>query len=222
MLMSSAPLRDRARQHARRPTGLATIIAAGPDASAELRAAVASLGRRPARLAVAADVAADVAPVADELGLRPAGAAPLMVCDLVCDLAAAPSGGVERVVDADALDEVAELVAAAFDLNGSGVIGRDLYDAEGADAWVLRDRQGHAVSALVATADPDLLGLWSLATPPAAQRRGHGAHLLRAVLGNYALEGLPRACVLATEAGEPLYRSLGFAPTEQLHVWMKR
>jgi N-acetylglutamate synthase-like GNAT family acetyltransferase len=168
------------------------------------------------------DVVADVAPVADELGLRAAGACTLMACDLDLSYAEAPSQRVERALDADALDEVGELVAAAFGLDGSGIIGRELYDAQGADAWLLRNEEGHAVSAVVATADPDLVGLWSVATPPAAQRRGHGAHLLRAVLGHYALEGVTTACVLATEAGEQLYRTLGFKAAERLHVWMKR
>lgn len=222
MLMQPAPLRDRARQHASRPTGLATVLATGPDAPAELRAAVMALGRRPARIAVPADAASEVERVAEELGLAPAGAATLMSCVLDCAHAEAPSARVERVVDRNGLDEVAELVAAAFGLDGSDVIGRDLFDAQGADGWLLRDEEGHAVSALVATADPDLLGLWSMATPPAAQRRGHGAHLLRAVLGHYALEGLTAACVIATEQGEPLYRSVGFEPGERLRMWMKR
>lgn len=222
MLMSPAPLRDRARQHALRPTGLATVLATGSDAPAELRGAVAALGRRPARITVSADVADEVAPVAAELGLIAAGEATLMSCALDCAHAESPSGRVERVVDAAGLEEVSELVAAAFGLDGSQILSGDLYDAEGADGWLLRDEEGHAVSSLVATADPDLLGLWSIATPPAAQRRGHGQRLLRAVLGHYALEGLETACVIATEQGAPLYRTVGFEPAERLRVWMKR
>jgi predicted N-acetyltransferase YhbS len=61
-----------------------------------------------------------------------------------------------------------------------------------------------------------------MATPPQQQRLGHGGRLLRAVLGHYALEGATSACVIATAAGEPLYRSLGFEPAERLRVWMKR
>jgi ribosomal protein S18 acetylase RimI-like enzyme len=74
----------------------------------------------------------------------------------------------------------------------------------------------------VATADPDLLGLWSMATAPAEQRNGHGRRLLLAVLGHYALEGATSVCVVATPAGERLYRSVGFETAEPLRVWSKQ
>jgi GNAT superfamily N-acetyltransferase len=61
-----------------------------------------------------------------------------------------------------------------------------------------------------------------MATLPARQREGHGARLLRAVLGHYALEGATKACLISTPAGERLYRSLGFEALEQLQVWQPR
>jgi predicted N-acetyltransferase YhbS len=216
----SATLIARASAHATRPTGLQSVLLDGePEA---LRAAVDGLGDRPGLLLVAEHEADGLAPVAEELGLEDRGTVPLMAAGLDLALAAAPTAGVERAVDEAGFAEVESIVTAAFGLRGEPGLRHDLHEVPGADAWLLRDASGRAVSAVVVTADPDLLGLWSMATPPAEQRRGHGGRLLRAVLGHYALEGARNACVIATAAGEPLYRSLGFEPSERLQVWMKR
>lgn len=212
-------LRARASAHAARPTGLQSVLLGG--APEDLRHAVAGLGDRPGLLLVPASDAPDVADAAAELGLEDRGSVPLMAADLDVAFAEAPSGGVERAVDDGGFQEVEALVGAAFGLRGPTGLRRDLHELQGADAWLLRV-DGRAVSALVATADPDLLGLWSMATLPAEQRRGHGARLLRAVLGHYALEGATTACVIATDAGVALYRAAGFEASEDLQVWMKR
>ena len=210
----------RASAHATRPTGLQSVLLDGEREA--LRVAVADLGDRPGLLLVTETDADDLAPVAEELGLEDRGTVPLMAAELDLDLAEAPTRGVERAVDAAGFAEIEALVTAAFGLRGEPGLRHDLHDVPGADAWLLRDERGRALSSVVVTADPDLLGLWSMATPPALQRRGHGGHLLRAVLGHYALEGAHSACVIATAAGESLYRSLGFEPSERLQVWMKR
>ena len=212
-------LRARASAHAARPTGLRSVLLGGEPHA--LREAVAELAGSPGMLLVPESDSPEVAPVAEELGLEDRGTLPLMAGDLDLALAEEPSAGVERAVDASGFEEVEALVGAAFGLHGPTGLRHDLHEVPGADAWLLR-RDGHAVAALVATADPDLLGIWSMATAPALQRRGHGGRLLRAVLGHYALEGATTACLVATPAGEPLYRALGFEPSEQLRVWMRR
>ena len=212
-------LRARASAHAARPTGLQSVLLGG--APEDLRRAVAGLGDRAGLLLVPSSDAPGVADVAAELGLEGGGTVPLMAADLDLAFAEAPTAGVERAVDDGGFQEVEALVGAAFGLRGPTGLRRDLHEIAGADAWLLRV-DGRAVSALVATADPDLLGLWSMATLPAEQRRGHGMRLLRAVLGHYALEGAQTACVIATEAGASLYRAAGFEPSEELQVWMKR
>lgn len=213
-------LRARASAHAARPTGLQAVVLGG--AEQDLRAAVERLAGRPGLLLVPESDAPDVADAAGRLGLLDRGSVPLMAIDLDDAMAEAPTAGVERATDAPAFEEVEELVGAAFGLRGATGLRSDLHEVPGADAWLLRERDGHAVAAVVATADPDLVGLWSMATPPALQRRGHGGRLLRALLGHYALEGVATACVVATPAGEHLYRSAGFEPAERLQVWMKR
>ena len=156
-----------------------------------------------------------------DAGMRDAGTAPLMTSTLDCALAEAPARGVERAVDPACMEEVAELVRSAYGLTGSAGLRSDLPDVPGVDAWLLREN-GRAVAALVATADPDLVAIWSMAVAPEHQRQGRGAHLLRAVLGHYALEGATVACLVATPEGERLYRSVGFEPIEQLQVWQPR
>ena len=167
-----------------------------------------------------AAAARDAATVA---GMIDAGTAPLMSLELTCELAAGPCAGVERAVDPATIEEVSELIRSAFGLAGSTGLRHDLAEVPGADAWLLREPStGRAIAALVATADPDLVGVWSMATVPARQREGHGVRLLRAVLGHYALEGATTACLISTPAGESLYRSLGFETVERLQVWQPR
>jgi predicted N-acetyltransferase YhbS len=159
---------------------------------------------------------------AQAAGMVDAGTTPLMTLELDCDLAGAPCAGVERAIDPATVEEVAELIRAAFGVTGSTGLRPDLGEVPGTDAWLLREPGGRAVSALVATADPDLIGVWSMATAPARHREGHGGRLLRAVLGHYALEGATTSCLVSTPAGEPLYRSIGFTAIEQLQVWQPR
>jgi ribosomal protein S18 acetylase RimI-like enzyme len=155
---------------------------------------------------------------AEAAGMRDAGTAPLMTLELDCALAEEPARGIERAIDTACMEEVADLIRAAYGVTGTTGLRHDLPDVPGADAWLLREN-GCAVAALVATADPDLVAIWSMAVAPEHQRAGRGAYLLRAVLGHYALEGATTACLVSTAAGEALYRSLGFGAIERLQVW---
>jgi predicted N-acetyltransferase YhbS len=213
MLTSLDPtvLRARALDHGGRPmttTGLTRMVLGGaPAVAANGVVLVAEHNAEASRAA------------AEAAGMADAGTAPLMALELDCALAESPCAGVERAIDRAGIEEVSELVRAAFGISGSTGLRPDLPEVPGADAWLLRDRAGHAMATLVATTDPDLVGIWSMATAPDFQRRGVGAGLLRAVLGHYALEGATRACLISTPAGEPFYRSVGFRPVEHLQVW---
>jgi predicted N-acetyltransferase YhbS len=218
MLTSSDPtiLRARAWDHGGRPLASAALSRT-------------SLGGVPVITAnglvfVAEEDAEATRDAALSAGLTDAGTAPLMSLELTLDLALAetPSAGVERAIDPATVEEVSELVRAAFGLAGTTGLRPDLAEVPGADAWLLREPDGRAVASLVVTADPDLVAVWSMATLPSRQREGHGRCLLRAVLGHYALEGATTACLVSTPAGESLYRAVGFEPVEQLQVWQRR
>lgn len=216
MLTSSDPtiLRARAWDHGGRPLASAalsrTSLGGVPVISANGLVFVAEQD---------ADATRDAAEAA---GMQDAGTAPLMSLDLDCELADGPCAGVERAIDPATIEEVAELVRAAFGLAGAAGLRHDLAEVPGADAWLLREPTGRAIASLIVTADPDLVAVWSMATLPARQREGHGTCLLRAVLGHYALEGATTACLISTPSGESLYRSVGFTAVEQLQVWQPR
>jgi predicted N-acetyltransferase YhbS len=217
MLTSSDPtiLRARAWDHGGRPMASAAL-------------ARTSLGGVPAITAnglvfVAEQDALQAREAAEAAGMTDAGTAPLMSLELSDELADGPCAGIERAVDPATVEEVSELIRSAFGITGQTGLRPDLAEVPGADAWLLREHDtGRAIAALVATADPDLVGVWSMATVPARQREGHGTCLLRAVLGNYALEGASTACLISTPAGESLYGSVGFETIEQLQVWKPR
>jgi GNAT superfamily N-acetyltransferase len=216
MLTSSDPtlLRARAWDHGGRPLASAaltrTSLGGVPVITANGMVFVAEQDAEATRAAATA------------AGLTDAGTTPLMALELDCDLAEGPCAGVERAIDPATIEEVSELVRAAFGLAGSTGLRHDLAEVPGADAWLLREPDGRAIASLVVTADPDLVAVWSMATLPSRRRQGHGTCLLRAVLGNYALEGATTACLVSTPSGESLYRSIGFVPVEHLQVWQSR
>ena len=111
---------------------------------------------------------------------------PLLTLRLDDDLANAEGRGVERSVDTASLHEAADLLLVA----PSALAG---------DVWLLRIG-GHALSALVAERDGDVVTVGAVAA-------SHAERLLRAVLGHYALEG----AVEARLPDGPAARALGFA-----------
>ena len=112
---------------------------------------------------------------------------PLLTLRLDDDLANAEGRGVERSVDASSLREAAHLLLVA----PSALAGHEV--------WLLRIG-GHALSALAAERDGDVVTIGALAS-------SHAERLLRAVLGHYALEGAAEARL----AEGPAARALGFA-----------
>jgi GNAT superfamily N-acetyltransferase len=59
-----------------------------------------------------------------------------------------------------------------------------------------------------------------MATPPEHQRKGMGRALLSQVIADYRRRGVERFHLGATEAGRPLYESLGFQLVADLPVWV--
>jgi ribosomal protein S18 acetylase RimI-like enzyme len=120
--------------------------------------------------------------------------------DLHDDLAAAPSRGVERAVDERSLGDA----AAILERDPADIATRDL------ETWLLHEGS-RPVSALLVSRDRDRMTLVAVATNPDDRRRGHAGHLLRAVLGHYALEGVEAAALVATPESERLFRGAGFS-----------
>jgi len=124
---------------------------------------------------------------------------------------------------------VAELVPAraiitdAFGLNERSakvVLPDSVFDDAGVSAWGI-----HEGSELKSTAtiveEAGLAVVWSMATAHVDQGRGYGRRLLVAVLEAQRARGAAGSLLLATRAGERLYRSVGYSVVDYLQLWSR-
>jgi GNAT superfamily N-acetyltransferase len=63
--------------------------------------------------------------------------------------------------------------------------------------------------------------VWSMATPPELQGRGYGRRLLSGALRAAAAGGASQCLLIASPAGERLYRALGFDLLEHWQLWTR-
>jgi N6-L-threonylcarbamoyladenine synthase/ribosomal-protein-alanine N-acetyltransferase len=77
-----------------------------------------------------------------------------------------------------------------------------------------------AMCTVTVTPTGDTAAISLMATPPEHQRKGLGRALLSQVIDDYRRRGVARFHLGATEAGRPLYASLGFEPVADLPVWI--
>lgn len=200
-------------------------IDAGPGAEARLLALGDELGGVGGLVQISSAAAETLAPLAAALGFAPAGDAPLMVCALDSLPAPAPRAGwrIDKVATAADLDACHELMVEAFGLD-KAIVGRCMgplmLDAPGLSLLLLRDDAGAPVSTVILVAAGSLVGVWSMATTVRLQRRGYGRHLLSHALAGAAGRA-SHAYLVATEAGQPLYASLGFEPVERYAMWVR-
>jgi GNAT superfamily N-acetyltransferase len=66
-----------------------------------------------------------------------------------------------------------------------------------------------------------VLAVWSMATRPDLQRQGYGRRLLSTALAQAASEGVTESLLLATPAGEALFRALGYRVMEHWQQWSR-
>jgi ribosomal protein S18 acetylase RimI-like enzyme len=67
------------------------------------------------------------------------------------------------------------------------------------------------------------IGVYSVATLPAFQRRGFAEALMRrAIAGARAETGIETTVLQSTPAGMPLYRALGYRPVTRFQVYATR
>lgn len=200
------------------------ILGAGPDAEGFLVQSVAraKARRRPLTAMVSPDVAQALAPIATRLGLTAVGAAPLMV--LRPDVAVRPSRPVTvvRALGAELAGMAGDLIAAAFD-EPRDVIARyieaGMTETSGVETYLAWDDDGPRGTVSV-TPTGDTAGISLMATPPEHQRKGVGRALLCQVIDDYRRRGVTRFHLGATEAGLPLYASLGFERVADLPIWL--
>lgn len=200
------------------------ILGDDPDAEAFL---VRSFARakergRPLTAMMAPGVAQRLAPAATRLGFTPVGGAPLMV--LRPEVAVRPSRPtkIARALGAELAGVAGDLIAAAFG-TPRDVIARcieaGMTATSGVETYVAWADEGPMCTVSV-TPTGDTAGISLMATAPEHQGKGMGRALLTQVIDDYRRRGVARFHLGATDAGRPLYASLGFEPVAELPVWV--
>jgi GNAT superfamily N-acetyltransferase len=132
------------------------------------------------------------------------------------------SGPQARLAGPDDSPGFHNALADAFSLPIADVIASmpaDIVDIEGCDVWVVNE--GEKVAGCgVFLRDGDRIGVYSMATTGAHQRKGIGRATLNTAMAYYQDRGAVRFTLGATELGFPLYEKVGFKTVSQPHVFV--
>jgi GNAT superfamily N-acetyltransferase len=195
-----------------------------PDAAGFLARSVARARERglPLLAVMSPHVAQTLTPVATQLGLTAAGAAPLMVLRAGAPLRPGRAVKVVRALGPELVGIAGDLAAAAFDVPRDAVarcIDVGVTETAGVETHIAWDHDT-PTSAVSVTPTGNTAGISLMATPPERQRQGWGRALLTQVIDDYRRRGVERFFLSATEAGLPLYASLGFKTVAELSAWV--
>lgn len=195
-----------------------------PDAEAFFTRSIARAKERglPLLATMSPHVATALAPVATRLGLTPAGTAPLMVLRAATPVRPSRPVKVVRALGPELVGIAGDLAAAAFDVPRDAVarcIDVGVTETAGVETYIAWGDDG-PMSAVSITPTGNTAGISLMATPPQRQRKGMGRALLTQVIGDYRRRGVERFYLSATDAGRPLYASLGFEPIADLSAWI--
>jgi len=199
-------------------------LGADPDAEGFLVRSVARAKERgrPLAAVMSPRVAQSLATVATRLGLKAVGTTPLMV--LRPDVPVQPSRPthIVRALGRELAGIAGDLISAAFDTPRDVVaryIDVCMTETAGVETYIAWGDEGPMCTVSV-TPTGDTGGISLMATPPQHQRKGMGRALLSQVIDDYRRRGMRRFHLGATEAGRPLYTSLGFELVADLSVWV--
>jgi hypothetical protein len=199
------------------------LVAGGPQPVERLRVFGQLLHQRrlPGLIFFTEAVANPLAPTAVSLGLQPAGPLPLMVRDTATVTTAASPYDVRRVTDEKELAIANQLVADAFSFplaTVNRVSGPGALESPGVSLFVAWDGEQPRSTVATVQVGPHV-SVWSMATPPAHQRKGAGRAILDHVFVYHAQRGATVFYLLASAAGKPLYDRAGFRTVAELAVW---
>lgn len=155
-------------------------------------------------------------------GLSLAATVPLMVLREPPQPGPARDCDVSRVQDPEVARSTGDLLSAAFDLPRDSVTrGWEPLCAPDApcQTWIASEA-GAPRSTVSVSPSGTTAGIFSMATPAMHQGRGWGRALLLRVIDHYRRAGVGRFYLQATEAGLPLYRSLGFVTVAELAAYL--
>ncbi|MDE2485897.1 MAG: GNAT family N-acetyltransferase [Alphaproteobacteria bacterium] len=200
------------------------IVGRDPDAEGFLVRSVARARERgrPLSAVLSPHVAQTLAPVATRLGLTAVGAAPLMVLRPDVPVPPGRPTKVVRALGPELVGIAGDLIAAAFG-TPRDVIARcidvGMTETAGVETYVAWGDEA-PMGAVSVTPTGDTAAVSLMATPPEHQGKGVGRALLSRVIDDYRRRGVRRFHLGATEAGRPLYTSLGFERVADLPVWV--
>lgn len=200
------------------------LVDRGPEAADRLFEYARRIEARalPATVFLPGRVADELAPVARDLGLQHAGKVPLMTYQPNGSQPAATTYQVEQVADEAGLRAANRVLADAFAIPLAATdraVGPELLDGPGWALFLAR-QDGRPVSTVATIRTGNTVGVWSMGTAPEQQRRGAGRALLEEVIVRHRQAGATSFYLLATEAGKPLYRSIGFRTLDEAVVWV--
>ena len=202
------------------------MLTLGPDPDAEgfLIRSVARVKERglPLLAMMSPHVAQTLAPVATRLGLTAVGTSPLMVLRAGTPVRRSRPTKITRALGPELVGVAGDLVAAAFDVPRDAVarcIDVGLTETAGVETYIAWGDDG-PMSAVSVTPTGNTAGISLMATPPEHQGKGMGRALLTQVIDDYRARGVERFHLGATEAGLPLYASLGFETIADLSAWV--
>jgi GNAT superfamily N-acetyltransferase len=202
------------------------MLVLGPDADAEgfLIRSIARARERglPLTALMSPHVAGPLATVAMRLGLTAVGASPLMVLRPGAPIPPCQPVRVIRALGPELVRAAGDLVAAAFGAPRAAVarcVDVGLTDTAGVETYIAWSGEAPR-SAVCVTPAGNTAGVSLMATSPEHQRKGLGRALLTQVMEDFRGRGVGRFYLGATEAGRPLYESLGFEPVANLSAWV--
>jgi GNAT superfamily N-acetyltransferase len=200
------------------------MLGPDPDAESFLVRSVARARERglPLIATMSPHVATALAPVAGRLGLAPVGTSPMMVLRRATPVRSSSGVRVQRALGPELVEAAGDLVAAAFDTPRDAVarcIDVGVTETAGIETYLGWTDAG-AVGAVSVTPAGATGGITLMATRPDQQRKGVGRALLSQVIADYRARGMQRFYLGATEAGRPLYASLGFDVVADMSAWL--
>jgi ribosomal protein S18 acetylase RimI-like enzyme len=204
-------------------------IGPNPDGEAFLAEAMARVKARglPLLALFSPEVAEALAPAAERLGLTAAGTAPLMVLRANGTTASGARRKIVRVLGKELVGVAGDLSSAAFSLPRDAIarsLDVGITETAGVETWIAYGDEslgyGGPMSAVTVSPAGTTAGIWTMSTPPQHQRKGMGRALLTQVIDDYQGRGVERFFLIATEAGQPLYESIGFETVALFSAWV--
>ena len=192
-------------------------------------AAVATARDRPARFCVVLRRGADdrFAPVLADLGLvLDEHVMPGMALHPIPSTIDRAADGFDiRVVrDAAGLDDHVRVAAEGYGFAewiARAVIGEELWSRDGCAVYVGYDADA-PVSAGFSVRTGRTLGIFTMATVPAARGHGHASAMTARVVADGVAAGCDVAALQASEMGRPIYERLGFRLVQEYDIYVEQ